>query len=143
MNDKSDFTQGSILKKLVFFMLPVLGALILQAAYGAVDLLVVGRFGSTSGLSAVSTGSQVLNLVTFVIIQFAMGITVLIETMNPCGGAKYAKQEIIEAEAESPEAYIREYAKYPVLETIKNADGDTVVTTGDKNGYLIRYTFTE
>ena len=78
MNDKADFTQGSILKKLVFFMLPVLGALILQAAYGAVDLLVVGRFGSTSGLSAVSTGSQGLNLVTFVVIQFAMGITVLI-----------------------------------------------------------------
>lgn len=77
-NDKSDFTQGSILQKLAFFMLPILGALVLQAAYGAVDLLVVGRFGSTSGLSAVSTGSQVLNLVTFVITQFAMGITVLI-----------------------------------------------------------------
>ena len=77
-NDKADFTQGSILKKLVAFMMPVLGALILQAAYGAVDLLVVGRFGSTSGLSAVSTGSQVLNLVTFVVVQFAMGITVLI-----------------------------------------------------------------
>lgn len=59
-------------------MLPILGALVLQAAYGAVDLLVVGRFGSTSGLSAVSTGSQVLNLVTFVVTQFAMGITVLI-----------------------------------------------------------------
>ncbi len=77
-NDKADFTQGSILKKLVAFMMPVLGALILQAAYGAVDLLVVGRFGSTSGLSAVSTGSQVLNLVTFVVTQTAMGITVLI-----------------------------------------------------------------
>ena len=77
-NDKSDFTQGSILKKLVAFMMPVLGALILQAAYGAVDLLVVGRFGSTSGLSAVSTGSQVLNLVTFVVTQLAMGITVMI-----------------------------------------------------------------
>ncbi len=77
-NDKADFTQGNILKKLVAFMMPVLGALILQAAYGAVDLLVVGRFGSTSGLSAVSTGSQVLNLVTFVVTQFAMGITVLI-----------------------------------------------------------------
>ena len=75
---KSDFTQGSILQKLVLFMLPVLGALVLQAAYGAVDLLVVGHFGSTSGLSAVSTGSQVLNLVTFVVTQFAMGITVLI-----------------------------------------------------------------
>ena len=59
-------------------MVPILGALVLQAAYGAVDLLVVGRFGTTSGLSAVSTGSQVLNLVTFVITQFAMGITVLI-----------------------------------------------------------------
>ena len=35
-NDKADFTQGSILKKLVAFMMPILGALILQAAYGAV-----------------------------------------------------------------------------------------------------------
>ena len=77
-SDNSDFTQGSILKKLSLFMLPILGALVLQAAYGAVDLLVVGRFGSTAGLSAVSTGSQVLNLVTFVVTQFAMGITVLI-----------------------------------------------------------------
>lgn len=77
-SEKNDFTKGSILKKLALFMLPILGALVLQAAYGAVDLLVVGRFGSTSGLSAVSTGSQVLNLVTFVVIQFAMGITVLI-----------------------------------------------------------------
>ena len=77
-SERNDFTQGSILKKLTFFMLPILGALILQAAYGAVDLLVVGHFGSTSGLSAVSTGSQVLNLVTFVVIQFATSITILI-----------------------------------------------------------------
>ena len=76
--EKADFTQGSILNKLIPFMMPVLGALVLQAAYGAVDLLVVGRFGTTVGLSAVSTGSQILNLVTFVITQFAMGITVLI-----------------------------------------------------------------
>lgn len=76
--DKMDFTHGSILKKLSLFMLPVLGALILQAAYGAVDLLVVGQFGSTVGLSAVSTGSQVLNLVTFVVTQLSMGVTVLI-----------------------------------------------------------------
>lgn len=77
-SEKNDFTQGSILKKLAAFMLPILGALVLQAAYGAVDLLVVGRFGSTIGLSAVSTGSQVLNLVTFVVTQLAMGVTVLI-----------------------------------------------------------------
>lgn len=74
----SDFTKGSILQKLIPFIIPILGALVLQAAYGAVDLLVVGRFGTTQGLSAVSTGSQVLNLVTFVITQFAMGITILI-----------------------------------------------------------------
>lgn len=78
IEEKTDFTQGSILKKLFWFMLPVLGALILQAAYGAVDLLVVGRFGTTAGISAVSTGSQLLNLVTFVVTQLAMGITVLI-----------------------------------------------------------------
>ena len=76
--NKADFTQGNILKKLSLFMLPILVALILQAAYGAVDLLVVGQFGSTAGLPAVSTGSQVLNLVTFVVTQLAMGVTVLI-----------------------------------------------------------------
>ncbi len=60
----------------------------LTAAYGAVDLLVVGRFGSTSGLSAVSTVSQVLNLVTFVVIQTAMGITVYC----PVSGEKKPEQ---------------------------------------------------
>lgn len=77
-SDKNNFTEGNILKKLSLFMLPVLGALILQAAYGAVDLLVVGRFGSTAGLSAVSTGSQLMNLATFMVTQLAMGATVLI-----------------------------------------------------------------
>lgn len=42
-NSNSDFTQGSIIKKLITFMIPILGALILQAAYGAVDLMVVGE----------------------------------------------------------------------------------------------------
>ena len=76
--DKNDFTQGSIPKKMIRFMVPILGALVLQAMYGAVDLLVVGRFGTTAGLSAVSTGSQILNLVTFVITALATGLTVLI-----------------------------------------------------------------
>lgn len=87
--EKTDFTQGSILRKLCLFMLPVLGALILQAAYGAVDLLVVGRFGSTSGLSAVSTGSQVLNLVTFVVTQLAMGVTLTASYVRICGGGTF------------------------------------------------------
>ncbi len=73
-----DFTQGSILGKMVKFMIPVLGALILQAMYAAVDLLVVGRFGTAAGISAVSTGANVINLVTLVIAALTMGVTVLI-----------------------------------------------------------------
>lgn len=73
-----DFTKGSISKKLLKFMIPILGALVLQAMYGAVDLLVVGRFGSLAGISAVSTGSNMINLVTFVITSLTMGVTVLI-----------------------------------------------------------------
>ncbi len=52
---ENDFTQGGILGKLLRFMIPVLGALILQAMYGAVDILVVGWFGTTAGISGVST----------------------------------------------------------------------------------------
>ncbi len=74
----SDFTQGSILKKLIRFMIPILGALVLQAAYGAVDILVVGRFGTTTGISGVSTGSNVVNLVIFTVAGLSMGLTVLI-----------------------------------------------------------------
>ena len=61
-NKEINFTEGSIIKKLISFMIPILGSLILQAMYGAVDLLIVGRFGTTAGLSGVSTGSQILNL---------------------------------------------------------------------------------
>lgn len=74
----NDFTQGSIAAKLSGFMIPVLGALILQAMYGAVDILVVGWFGTTAGLSGVSTGSSIVNLVTFTVTGLSMGITVLI-----------------------------------------------------------------
>ncbi len=77
-NDPADFTQGSITVKLTRFMLPVLGAQILQAMYGAVDMLIVGRFGTTAGISGVSTGSSIVNLVMFTVTSLATGITVLI-----------------------------------------------------------------
>lgn len=77
MEDK-DFTCGSIPKKMIKFMVPILGALILQAMYGAVDILVVGWFGTKAGISGVSTGSNIVNLVTFTITGLAMGITVII-----------------------------------------------------------------
>lgn len=77
-NQESDFTQGSIFPKLIKFMIPVLGALILQAMYGAVDILVVGWFGTDEGISAVSTGSSITNLIIFTAAGFSMGVTVLI-----------------------------------------------------------------
>lgn len=78
MDDKQDFTQGSIPVKMIKFMMPILAALVLQAMYGAVDLLVVGKFGTTSGISGVSTGSNIVNLITFTIAGLTMGVTVLI-----------------------------------------------------------------
>lgn len=63
---------------MMFFMLPILGALILQAMYGAVDLLIVGRFGSEAGISAISTGSSIMNMIIFVQSQLAAGVMILI-----------------------------------------------------------------
>ena len=68
---------------------------------------------------------------------------VLIETINPCGGKAHAAQEFKQIEAASPEAYVAALVRYPVLDTGKNASGDTVITTGDGRGTMIRYTFTE
>lgn len=78
MNEKQDFTQGSIFTKMVKFMFPILGALILQAMYSAVDLLIVGKFGTTAGISGVSTGSSIMNLVTFTLCALTTGVTVQI-----------------------------------------------------------------
>lgn len=77
LENKNDFTQGSIVSKLLRFMIPILGALILQAMYGAVDILVVGRFGTTAGISGVSTGSSIVNLIIFTITGLTMGVTVV------------------------------------------------------------------
>lgn len=74
----NSFVEGPIFGSLIRFALPVLGALILQAAYGAVDLLVVGRFGDAASISAVGTGSAFMQMVTFVITSLAMGATVII-----------------------------------------------------------------
>lgn len=78
MRKETSFTQGSIGLSLIQFALPVLGALILQAAYGAVDLLVVGMYCGAPSISAVGTGSTFMSMVTFIITSLAMGSTVTI-----------------------------------------------------------------
>ena len=76
--DSQDFTKGSITGKLIRFMIPVLFALILQAMYGAIDMAIVGQFGSTEGIAGVAIGSSVMHAVTVVIAGLATGMTVLI-----------------------------------------------------------------
>ena len=76
--EKNDFTSGAILPKLLKFMLPVLFAMFLQSLYGAVDLLVVGRFSDNAAVSAVSTGSQIIMTLTNILVSFSMGITVAV-----------------------------------------------------------------
>ena len=68
---------------------------------------------------------------------------IFIEEINQCGGEKHSKKNLIEAEAASPEAYVKENGRYPVLETTRNESGDIVIITGDNKGSFVRYTFTE
>ncbi len=74
----NNFTSGPILLPLLKFAFPVLLALVLQAMYGAVDLLVVGKFGTSADVSAVSTGSQLMGTITSMIASFSMGTTILL-----------------------------------------------------------------
>ena len=82
------FTEGKILQPLILFALPVLFALFLQAMYGAVDLLIVGKFASPADVSAVSTGSQIMMTLTNLVSSFAMGTTVLLGQQIGCGERK-------------------------------------------------------
>lgn len=78
MKRTGSFIEGPILSPLLRFTFPVLLALFLQAMYGAVDLMVVGRFGQPADVSAVSTGSQMMHTVTCLVTGLSMGTTVLL-----------------------------------------------------------------
>ena len=66
---------------------------------------------------------------------------VFIEDINSCGGEQYAKKELIEVEADSPEAYVKANGRFPILDIAENTHGDTVLTTGEGCGNFLRYTF--
>lgn len=73
MKQNHNFTEGKILGPLMRFAGPILLAMFLQSMYGAVDLLIVGKFASTVDVSAVATGSQMMHSITGVITGLAMG----------------------------------------------------------------------
>ena len=73
-----DFTQGSIAKQLFALMIPFMLSNALQVLYSTIDMIIVGKYVGTAGLSAVSQSSQILNFATMVCLGFANGGQVLI-----------------------------------------------------------------
>ncbi len=71
-------TQGSVFKNLLSFSLPFLLSYFLQTLYGMADLFLIGQFGDVAATTAVSVGSQVMHMLTVVIVGLAMGTTVSI-----------------------------------------------------------------
>ena len=75
---KNTILHGRIFPPLIRFAIPLMLAILLQALYGAVDLFVVGKFGDTASVSAVSNGSQIMHTITGIITGLTMGVTVLV-----------------------------------------------------------------
>ncbi len=76
--NRNGILQGAIFPSMTRFAIPILFSLILQALYGAVDLWMVSQFGTTADVSAVSTGSQTMLIVSGIVTGLSMGITVLL-----------------------------------------------------------------
>lgn len=80
-----DFTEGSIFKKLIKFMMPLLLANFLQQLYNAVDTMVIGQYVGSVGTVAVSNGGDIANLVTFVATSFGGATQIYVAQLS---GAK-------------------------------------------------------
>ena len=76
--DENRLTEGSVAKTLLLFAVPFLIANILQSLYGAVDLLVIGKYCTAESVAAISTGTQVTQIVTSLMSGLTLGSTILI-----------------------------------------------------------------
>lgn len=89
-----NFTSGSIPKQLLIFMLPFMASNALQVLYSTIDMIIVGEYVGTPGLSAVSQSSQILNFATMVCFGFSNGGQVLISQALGAGKRKEMSQII-------------------------------------------------
>lgn len=83
-------TDGSVFKNLALFSLPYLLSFFLQALYGMADLFIIGGFDGTAATTSVSVGSQVMHMLTVIIVGLAMGSTVSIGNAVGAGKPKRA-----------------------------------------------------
>lgn len=91
---KKNLTSGSVLRNIVIFSLPYLLSYFLQTLYGMADLFIVGQFNSTESITAVSIGSQVMHMLTVMIVGLAMGTTVTIGHSVGAGDSKSASKYV-------------------------------------------------
>ena len=75
---EKDLTHGSVFHNVVTFSLPYLLSFFLQTLYGMADLFIIGQYENVAGTTAVSIGSQVMHMLTVMIVGLAMGATVTI-----------------------------------------------------------------
>lgn len=71
-----NLTEGSVFKNIIYFSIPYLLAYFLQTLYGMADLFIIGQFEGVASTTAVSVGSQVMHMLTVMIVGLAMGATV-------------------------------------------------------------------
>ena len=89
-----NLTTGSVFKNVVYFSLPYLLSYFLQTLYGMADLFIVGQFEGVASTTAVSIGSQVMHMLTVMIVGLAMGTTVSIGQAVGAGDKKRAGQDV-------------------------------------------------
>lgn len=67
---------------------------------------------------------------------------VLVENINPCGGAKHCIKEFMDVETDDPVAWVKENGRFPIRDTVTTPDDDLKIITGDEAGNIVNYTFT-
>lgn len=91
---EKNLTTGSVFKNVILFSLPYLLSYFLQTLYGMADLFIIGQFEGVASTTAVSIGSQVMHMLTVMIVGLAMGTTVSIGQAVGAGKRKQAAQDI-------------------------------------------------
>ena len=91
---EKNLTTGSVFKNILFFSLPYLLSYFLQTLYGMADLFIIGQFEGVASTTAVSIGSQVMHMLTVMIVGLAMGSTVSIGQAVGAGDRKKAASGI-------------------------------------------------
>ena len=89
-----DFNSGGVLSNILYFSLPYLLSYFLQTLYGMADLFIIGQFDGTAATTAVSLGSQVMHMLTVILVGLAMGTTVSIGQAVGARDQKRASESI-------------------------------------------------